>query len=169
MALAGLEVGPGDEVITTPFTWGASVSCILHQGAVPVFADVDRKTGLIDPGSIEAVITKRTRAILAVHIFGQPAAMQRIMKIAAKHDLVVVEDGSQAHGATIGGRVVGGFGHAAGVSCMGGKLLATSEAGYMVTPNEDLYWKACLLSQHMGRPPDRGFPDKMRPLVDSLG
>ncbi|RKX29310.1 MAG: hypothetical protein DRP71_16450 [Verrucomicrobia bacterium] len=168
MALAGLEIGPGDEVITTPFTWGASISCILHQGAIPIFADIDRKTGLIDPNSIEAVITKRTRAILAVHIFGQPAPMSRIMKIAAKHGLVVVEDGSQAHGATIGGRMVGGFGHAAGFSCMGGKLLATTEAGYMVTPDEDVYWKACLLSQHMGRSPDAGFPDRLRPYVDSL-
>ena len=168
MALAGLEIGPGDEVVTTPYTWGASVSCILHQGAIPVFADVDRKTGLIDPNSIEAVITKRTRAILAVHIFGQPAAMSRIMKIATRYNLVVIEDGSQAHGATIGGRMVGGFGHAAGFSCMGGKLLATTEAGYMVTKDEDVYWKAALLSQHMGRSPDKGFPDKYRPYVDSL-
>jgi dTDP-4-amino-4,6-dideoxygalactose transaminase len=168
MALAGLEIGPGDEVITTPYSWGASISCILHQGAIPIFADVDPKTGLIDPATIEPLITKKTRAILAVHIFGQPAAMPRIMKIAAKHGLVVIEDGSQAHGATLGGRKVGGFGHAAGFSCMGGKLLATSEAGYMVTPDEDVYWKAALLSQHMGRSPDKGFPDHWRPYVDSL-
>jgi dTDP-4-amino-4,6-dideoxygalactose transaminase len=168
MALAGLEIGPGDEVITTPYSWGASISCILHQNAIPIFADVNPKTGLIDPAAIEPLITKKTRAILAVHIFGQPAAMQRIMRIAKKHSLVVVEDGSQAHGATINGKVVGGFGHAAGFSCMGGKLLATSEAGYMVTKDEDVYWKAALLSQHMGRSPDKGFPEKFRPYADSL-
>lgn len=168
MALAGLEVGPGDEVITTPYSWGASISCILHQGAIPIFADVDPRTGLIDPATIEPLITKKTRAILAVHIFGQPAAMPRIMKIAAKHGLVVIEDGSQAHGATLGGRTVGGFGDAAGFSCMGGKLLATTEAGYLVTREEDVYWKAALLSQHMGRSPDKGFPDRLRPYVDSL-
>ena len=168
MALAGLEIGPGDEVITTPYSWGASISCILHQGAIPIFADVDAKTGLIDPKTIEPLITKKTRAILAVHIFGQPAPMPQIMKIAARHGLVVIEDGSQAHGATLGGKKVGGFGHAAGFSCMGGKLLATTEAGYLVTRDEDVYWKAALLSQHMGRSPDKGFPDKWRPYVDSL-
>ncbi|MEZ5278251.1 MAG: DegT/DnrJ/EryC1/StrS family aminotransferase [Opitutaceae bacterium] len=168
MALAGLEIGPGDEVITTPYSWGASISCILHQGAIPIFADVDPKTGLIDPATIEALITKKTRAILAVHIFGQPAPMPRILKIAAKHGLAVIEDGSQAHGATLGGKKVGGFGHAAGFSCMGGKLLATTEAGYLVTRDEDVYWKAALLSQHMGRSPDKGFPDRWRPYVDSL-
>lgn len=168
MALAGLEIGPGDEVITTPYTWGASISCILHQGAVPVFGDVDPDTGLLDPASIEARITERTRAILVVHIYGQPADMPAIMNIARRHDLKVIEDGSQAHGAEIHGKRVGNFGDAAGFSCMGGKLLATTEAGYLVTPSADVYWKACLLSQHMGRHTDPGFPEHLRPYVDSL-
>lgn len=168
MALAGLEIGPGDEVITTPYTWGASISCILHQGAIPVFADVDKKTGLIDPKTIEPLINKRTRAILVVHIYGQPANMPALQGIARKHDLKVIEDGSQAHGARWAGTKVGGFGDAAGFSCMGGKLLATTEAGYLVTPSEEVYWKACLLSQHMGRSSDPGFPDELRPYADSL-
>lgn len=168
LAVCGLDIGPGDEVITTPYTWGASISCILHQGAIPVFCDVDRHTGLLDPGKIETLITPRTRGILAVHIYGQPANMPRIMKIAKKHGLVVIEDGSQAHGATWKGKVVGNFGDAAGFSCMGGKLLATAEAGYMVTPHADVYWRACLTGQHMGRRGDPGFPDKFRPYVDSL-
>lgn len=168
MALAGLEIGPGDEVITTPYTWGASISCILHQGALPVFADVDRRTGLIDPKTIEALINDRTRAILPVHIYGQPANMTAIGRIARKHGLFVIEDGSQAHGARWNGRKVGSFGDAAGFSCMGGKLLATTEAGYLLAPNEETYWKACLLSQHMGRAGDPGFPEDFRPFVDSL-
>ncbi len=84
-AVMGLEIGQGDEVITTPYTWGASISCILHAGAVPVFVDVDRVTGLIDPARIEAAIPPRTRAILAVHLYGQPADMPAINRIARLH------------------------------------------------------------------------------------
>mgnify|MGYP003962091921 CR=1 FL=1 len=167
-ALAGLEITGGDEVITTPYTWGASTSCILHNGALPVFADVDRETGLLDPASVEASITPRTRAILAVHIFGQPADMTAICEIASRHGLKVIEDGSQAHGALHRGRKVGTFGHAAGFSCMGGKLLAATEAGYLVTEDADVYWRASMACQHMGRAPEPGFPDELRPHVDSL-
>ena len=84
-ALAGLEICGGDEVITTPYTWGASTSCILHQNAIPVFVDIEPETGLIDPELIEAAITLRTKAILAVHIFGQPANLRRLREIAHKH------------------------------------------------------------------------------------
>jgi dTDP-4-amino-4,6-dideoxygalactose transaminase len=167
-ALIGLEVASGDEVITTPYTWGASISCILHNNAIPVFADVDPETGLLDPAAVEALITPRTRAILAVHIYGQPADMTALCGIARKHGLVVIEDGSQAHGAIHQGRKVGQFGDAAGFSCMGGKLLATSEGGYMVTPHAGVYWKAALCGQHMGRSSEPGFPDDLRPYIDSL-
>jgi len=167
-ALIGLEITGGDEVITTPYTWGASVSCILHNGAVPVFADVHRETGLLDPESVESQITTRTRAILAVHIFGQAADMTTLRRIADERGLALIEDGSQAHGAIHAGRKVGQFGDASGFSCMGGKLLATTEAGYMVTPREDVYWKAALGCQHNGRSGDDGFPSDLRPYVDSL-
>ncbi len=167
-ALIGLEITGGDEVITTPFTWGASVSCILHNNAVPVFADVDPETGLIDPESIPALVTERTKAILAVHIFGQPANMTRIGEIARQYNLVVIEDGSQAHGALHRDKRVGAFGDASGFSCMGGKLLATTEAGYMLTHHEEVYWKAAMGGQHMGRSPEAGFPDSLRPYADSL-
>jgi len=167
-AIMGLEISSGDEVITTPYTWGASISCILHNNAIPIFADVDPQTGLIDPQSVEQNITTRTRAILAVHIYGQPANMTALCEIARKHDLVVIEDGSQAHGALHNGRKVGTYGDAAGFSCMGGKLLASSEAGYMVTPHEPVYWKAALGGQHMGRSSEDGFPEDLRPYVDSL-
>ncbi|MAE63202.1 MAG: hypothetical protein CMJ18_02920 [Phycisphaeraceae bacterium] len=168
MALSGLDIAEGDEVITTPYSYGASTSCILQQNAIPVFADVNRVTGLIDPKSIEQRITRRTRAILPVHVYGHPAEMTAIMRLARRHDLVVVEDCSQSHGATWKGDLTGNFGHAAGFSCMGGKQLGTTEAGYMVTPDEDVYWRACLNSQHLGRDVDPGFPAELRPIVDSL-
>lgn len=167
-ALAGLEICCGDEVITTPYTWGASISCILHQTAIPVFVDIDRDMGLIDPAAVEAAITPRTKAILAVHLFGQPANLQRLRAIADKHKLMLIEDGSQAHGAEIGGVRVGTVGDAAGFSCMGGKVLATTEAGYMVTPHEQVYWKGAMIGQHMGRAIDPGFPTDLREFTDSL-
>lgn len=167
-ALIGLEITSGDEVITTPFTWGASTSCILHNNAIPVFADTDPITGLIDPKSVEERITAKTRCILVVHLFGQAVDMTSICKIAKKHGLVVIEDGSQAHGALHKLKKVGTFGDAAGFSCMGAKLLATSEAGYMVTPHEEVYWKASMGGQHMGRSPESGFPADLREYADSL-
>ncbi len=167
-ALIGLEITSGDEVITTPYTWGASTSCILHNNAIPVFADVDPETGLLDPSTIEARITSRTRAILPVHIYGQPANMTAIREIADKHGLVVIEDGSQAHGAVHKRKKVGQFGDAAGFSCMGRKLLASTEAGYMITPHEEIYWKGAMGGQHMGRSPEPDFPDSLRPYVDTL-
>ena len=167
-AIMGLEITYGDEVITTPYTWGASISCILHNNAIPVFADVDSETGLLDPASVESRISRKTRAILPVHIYGQPANMTAIREIAHKRSLVVIEDGSQSHGAMHKGRKVGQFGDAAGFSCMGGKLLASSEAGYMVTPHQEVYWKGAMGGQHMGRSPEAGFPDSLRPYVDSL-
>jgi len=167
-ALMGLEIGPGDEVITTPYTWGASTSCILYVGAIPVFTDVDPLTGLLDPKKIEAAITPKTKAILAVHIYGQPADMPALKRIAKKHGLYLIEDGSQSHGATIHGQKVGNFGDAAGFSCMGGKILATSEAGYMVTPHEKVFWTATMMCQHYGRSAEPGFPEEYKPYVDSL-
>ena len=167
-ALAGLEICCGDEVITTPYTWGASISCILHQNAIPIFVDIERETGLIDPAQIEAAITPRTKAILAVHLFGQPCNLKRLRAIADKHKLMLIEDGSQAHGAEIGGVRVGTVGDAAGFSCMGGKVLATTEAGYMVTPHERVYWKGAMIGQHMGRSTDEGMPDDLKPYLDSL-
>jgi len=167
--LMGLEISWGDEVITTPFTWGASISCILHNNAVPVFVDVCPDTGLLDPASVEAAIGPRTKAILAVHIFGQAADMTALKAIADRRALKLIEDGSQAHGALHAGRKVGAFGHAAGFSCMGGKLLASAEAGYMVTPDKDVYWKAALCGQHMGRSLEPDFPhERLDRYIDSL-
>jgi dTDP-4-amino-4,6-dideoxygalactose transaminase len=173
-ALIGLEVTGGDEVITSPYSWGASVSCILHNGAMPVFCDVDAETGLIDPDQLEACVTSRTRAVLVPHLYGQPSDMTRIMEFANRHDLVVIEDGSQAHGARHDGRRLGSFGHASGFSINGVKPLATTEGGYLVTRVPDVYWKATLSAQHagrgelIGRASEEGFPDELRQFIDSL-
>jgi dTDP-4-amino-4,6-dideoxygalactose transaminase len=173
-ALMGLEITGGVEVVTTPYTYGGSVSPILHNDAVPVFADVDPVTGLLDPAAVEAAITPRTEALLVTHIYGQPADMTRLRQIADRHGLALIEDGSQAHGARHRGTRVGAFGDAAGFSCMGGKLLATSEAGYLVTNREEVYWKAVISCQHAGgterpgRATEPGFPSDLRPFIDSL-
>lgn len=173
-ALIGLEITGGAEVVTTPYSWGASTSPILHNNAVPVFADVDPQTGLLDPDATRRAISPRTEAILVTHIYGQPADMTAFRAIADEHGLALIEDGSQAHGARHRGARVGGFGDAAGFSCMGGKLLATTEAGYLVTTREDVYWKAILSCQHAGgtehpgRAAEPGSPPELQPYVDSL-
>ncbi|HET6507835.1 MAG TPA: DegT/DnrJ/EryC1/StrS family aminotransferase [Baekduia sp.] len=172
--LIGLEITGGAEVITTPYTYGCSTSPILHNDAVPVFVDVDPVTGLLDPAAVEAAIGPRTEAILVTHIYGQPADMTALRAIADRHGLALVEDGSQAHGARHRGTRVGAFGDAAGFSCMGGKLLATTEAGYMVTRRDDVYWKTVISCQHAGnaevpgRAAEAGFPSDLNPFVDSL-
>lgn len=173
-ALIGLQITSGAEVITTPYTWGASTSPILYNNALPVFADVDPETGLLDPDSVREAIGPRTEAILVTHIYGQPANMTALREIADAHGLALIEDGSQAHGARHRGVRVGGFGDAAGFSCMGGKLLATSEAGYLVTRRHDVYWTAVISCQHAGgtehagRADEEGFPSDLRPYIDSL-
>lgn len=172
--LIGLEITGGAEVITTPYTYGCSTSPILHNDAVPVYADVDRSTGLLDPAAVEAAIGPRSEAILVTHIYGQPANMTALRDIADRHGLALIEDGSQAHGARHRGTRVGAFGDASGFSCMGGKLLGTTEAGYMVTQREDVYWKSVISTQHSGnaevagRASEPGFPSDLEPFVDSL-
>ena len=173
-ALIGLELTAGDEVMTSPYTYGVSISCILQNNCIPTFADVIEGTGLMDPASVRERITPRTRALLVPHIFGNPADMTALMEIAAQHDLKVIEDGSQAHGAKHKGRRIGGFGDAAGFSANGVKPIAAGEAGFMVTQHEDVYWKAVVSTQHagMGELPGRmaedGFPDELIPAIDAL-
>jgi dTDP-4-amino-4,6-dideoxygalactose transaminase len=173
-ALIGLELTDGDEVMTSPYTYGVSISCILHNNCIPTFADVVEGTGLLDPDSVRERLTDRTRAILVPHIFGNPADMTALCEIAEEHGLRVIEDGSQAHGARHRGVRVGGFGDAAGFSANGVKPLAATEAGYMLAQDEDTYWKAVVSTQHagMGELPGRasepGFPEALRVAVDAL-
>ncbi len=173
-ALIGLELTAGDEVMTSPYTYGVSISCILQNNCIPTFSDVVEGTGLMDPQSVRERITERTRALLVPHIFGNPADMTALMEIAREHGLKVIEDGSQAHGAKHRGRRIGGFGDAAGFSANGVKPIAATEAGFMVTQHEDVYWKAVVSTQHagMGELPGRmaedGFPDELIPAIDAL-
>src|SRR5579863_3534551 len=110
LTMLAAEIGPGDEVITVPFTFVASVSAVVYSGAKPVLVDIDPRSFTMDPALVEAAITPRTKAILPVHLYGQPADMDPIMDIARRHNLVVIEDAAQAHGAEYRGRRVGGIG-----------------------------------------------------------
>ena len=145
MALAAAGVGPGDEVITSAFTFLASGSCALHQNAIPVFVDIDPRTYNMDPKKLEAAITKRTKVIIPVHIQGLPADMDPILKIAKQHKLFVLEDAAQAHGALYKGRKVGTMGDAGEFSLNALKNLCGGEGGLLVTNNEDILKKASLV------------------------
>jgi dTDP-4-amino-4,6-dideoxygalactose transaminase len=152
LALRALDVGPGDEVITTPFTFVATTEAIGIVGATPVFGDIDPQTYNIDPNAIEAAITPRTKAILPVHLYGHPAPMERIMAIARRHALAVVEDCAQAIGATIGERKVGSFGDVGAFSFFPSKNLGAYGDGGMATTNrDDLATRMRSLRAHGGR------------------
>jgi len=136
LALLGCGIAPGDEVITTPFTFFATAGSIVRAGAVPVFADIDPGTYNIDPEKIEERITPRTRAIMPVHLFGQAAAMDRVMEVAKKHGLFVIEDAAQALGAKYLSRPVGGMGEAGCLSFFPTKNLGCFGDGGMVVTND---------------------------------
>lgn len=127
LALLAAGVGSGDEVITVPFTFVATVAAVLYAGAKPVLVDIDPRSYTIDVARIEAAITKSTRAILPVHLYGQPADMDPILDIAQRHRLIVIEDAAQAHGATYKGRRTGSMGDLACFSFYPGKTLALME------------------------------------------
>lgn len=147
LALLAHGVGPGDEVITTPFTFIASVNAILFVGATPVFVDVDDGTFNLDVSQVESAVTERTRAILPVHLYGQPCDMRELMALAARRDLVVIEDACQAVGAHYAGRSVGSFG--TGVfSLYATKNLAAGEGGMITTDDEGVADACRLLRQH---------------------
>ena len=139
LALKALNVGEGDEVIVPSNTYIATALAVTYVGARPVFAEPDIKTFNIDPSKIEEAITEKTKAIMPVHLYGQPCDMDPIMEIAKKHNLFIVEDCAQAHGATYKGEIIGSFGDAAGFSFYPGKNLgALGDAGATVTSNKDV-------------------------------
>lgn len=141
VALEALDIGPGDEVITTPRTFLASASAIVRRGAVPVFADVDRDSQNITAASIEAVRSPRTRAVVAVHLAGQPCDMGPIMQLAQAHGWWVIEDCAQAHGARYQGRAVGSIGHIGCWSFCQDKIMSTAGEGGMVTTADEALWR----------------------------
>jgi dTDP-4-amino-4,6-dideoxygalactose transaminase len=139
LALLAAGVGPGDEVITVPFTFVATVAAIDYTGARPVFVDIDPRSFTMDVGAIEAAITPRTKAILPVHLYGQPADMAPILEIAKRKGLLVIEDAAQAHGAEYAGRRTGGIGDMGCFSFYPGKNLGAYGEGGMVTTNDEGY------------------------------
>jgi perosamine synthetase len=150
-SLAQFEIGWGDEVLVTPYTFIASVSSIIFNGAIPVFVDVDPETFQIDPEKIEEKITPRTRAIMPVHILGLPSDMERIMPIANKHDLIVVEDACQSWLAEINHKKTGTFGHAGCFSFQNSKNLAIGEGGAIVS-DDDAFMDRCYSYHNYGNP-----------------
>ena len=141
-------IGPGDEVITTPLTFAASANCVLYCGGTPVFADVDPKTYNIDPEDIRRKITDRTKAIIAVHLAGQPCDMDAIHSIAREHGLIVIEDGAHALGSVYKGKKVGSMSDMTTFSFHPVKPITTGEGGMIVTDNEDFYKKMVLFRSH---------------------
>ena len=149
LALLGLNVGPGDEVITVPTTFMATAEAISYCGATPVFVDIDERTYTMDPAEIPAAITPKTKAIIPVHLFGQPADMDPILEVAREHNLFVIEDAAQAQGAEYKNRKAGTIGDAGCFSFYPSKNLgAFGEAGAVVTNNSKLQEKIRMLRDH---------------------
>ena len=149
LAVAALDIGEGDEVILPTFTFIATALCVSYTGAKPVFVDIEPETYNIDPQTIAKVITPRTKAIIPVHIYGQPANMQEILAIARTHQLKVIEDAAQAHGAAYKGRRVGSLGDVACFSFYPTKGLgAFGDGGMIVTNDPEIYEKALMLRDY---------------------
>lgn len=151
LALLAADIGAGDEVITVPFTFVATAAAIEYSGARPVFVDVDPQTYTMDPSKIEAAITPRTKAIMPVHLYGQPADMDPIIEIARKHNLLVIEDAAQAHGAEYKGRRIGSIGDLAGFSFYPGKNLGAYGEGGLVTTNNPEYARKIRMLRDWGQ------------------
>ena len=162
-AMYALDIGLGDEVICPSITYWASVAQAYSLGATPVFADIDPETLCIDPKDIEHRITPRTKAIVVVHYAGMPAEMDAIMKIAAGHNLKILEDASHAHGALYKGRQIGTFGEAAAFSLMTGKALAVGEAGILFTDDKRVYERAILFGHYIRH--DEITLDELKPFA----
>ena len=149
IALMALDIKPGDEVITTPFTFVATAETIAILGAVPVYTDIDERTYNIDPKKIEAAITNKTKAIIPVHLYGQSVDLDPIMEIAKRHNLYVIEDSAQAFGTEYMGKKVCGFGHIAATSYFPSKNLgAYGDAGMIFTQDENLSQKLRMIALH---------------------
>lgn len=173
LALKGLGIGPGDEVVVTPRTFIASVSCVVNAGAIPVFADVDPDSGNITAKTIQRVLTQKTRAVICVHLAGWPCDMDPIMALAAEYGLKVIEDCAQAHGARYKGRSVGSIGHVGAWSFCQDKIMTTGGEGGMVTVNDESLWRAMWAFKDHGKSYEavyeRKHPSGFRWLHESFG
>ena len=173
LALKALNIGPGDDVIVTPRSFIASVSCVVNAGANPIFADVDLNSGNITAQDIERVLTPKTKAIICVHLAGWPCEMDEIMALAKRHDLKVIEDCAQAHGAMYKGRMVGSIGHIGAWSFCQDKIMTTGGEGGMVTTNDEDLWKSMWSFKDHGKSFDAVYgkihPVGFRWLHESIG
>lgn len=147
-ALAAIEIGEGDEVIVPPYTFTSTASSVLMQKGTPVFVDIDPDTFCLDPNKIEEKITKRTKAIIIVHLFGRPADMDGILSVAKKHNIKVIEDCAQSPGASYKGRLVGTLGDIGVFSFTESKTITTGEGGMLITNNEKLARIAQMVRNH---------------------
>lgn len=166
-------IGPGDEVIVTPRSFMASISCVVQQGARPVFADVDRDSGNLTAQTIERVLTPKTKAIVLVHLAGWPCEMDSIMELAEAHGIKVIEDCAQAHGATYKGRAVGSIGHAGSFSFCQDKIITTGGEGGLLTTDDEQMWKRAWAFKDHGKGFDAVYnlqhPPGFRWLCESFG
>lgn len=175
LALRGFGVGAGDEVVIPARTFMATAGCVVAVGATPVFADIDRDSSDLTADTLEAVVTDRTAAVIVVHVAGWPAEMDEIVGVAREHDLVVVEDCAQAHGATYRGRPVGSLGDAACFSFCQDKIVAAGEGGILVLDNQDAYERAWAYRDHgssftkLSDPDFMSRPASFRWIRDSFG
>lgn len=173
LALRGLGIGPGDEVVVTPRTFIASVSSVVNAGATPIFADVDSESGNLSAATIAQVVTPRTKAVICVHLAGWPCDMDPIMALAAQHDFKVIEDCAQAHGARYKGRSVGSIGHVGAWSFCQDKIMTTGGEGGMVTTDDEDLWRAMWAYKDHGKSYaavyEREHPPGFRWLHESFG
>jgi perosamine synthetase len=154
LCMLALGIGPGDEVITTPFTFIASATSIMMAGATPVFVDIDPVSLNIDPAGIEARITKKTKAVLPVEVFGNPAGLDKVCEIAQKRNLRIIEDSCEALGSALNGKKVGTFGTMSVFGFYPNKQITTGEGGMILTDNDALA-DMCVSLRNQGRDPDR--------------
>ena len=163
LALKALNIGPGDEVVVTPRTFIASISCVVNAGAVPVFADVEPDSGNISAATISKVLTSKTKAVICVHLGGWPCDMDPIMALADQHGFKVIEDCAQAHGARYKGRSVGAIGHIGAWSFCQDKIMTTGGEGGMVTTNDEALWRAMWSYKDHGKSYEAVFERKHPP------
>lgn len=163
LALRAFNIQPGDEVIVASRSYVASASCVVLLGATPVFADIDIDSGNITAETIEPLITNETKAVIPVHVGGWPCDMQDIMRLADKHGLKVIEDCAQAHGAVVGGKPVGAWGHAAIFSFCQDKIISTGGEGGMLMLDDEGAYKAAWAYKDVGRSYDAVFNQKHTP------
>lgn len=175
LALKAKGIGPGDEVILPEITWIATASAVVYLGAKPVFADIEADTWVLDPYKVEKLINKNTKAIMPVHLYGQPVDMDPLLELARKYNLFVLEDAAPSIGTIYKGRKTGSMGHASAVSFQGAKALVTGEGGFFATNDQELLKKAWFYNDH-GRDPSRtlynieiGYKYKMSNIQAALG